>query len=469
MAEKECPLQFHDFRPVDHGKICPRYWAVTQRTEDEGIGVEELDTLQLELETLLAASSKRMRQLEAETQVLIDWQEKKDKKGGGKMHKSESVSTGKRGRPPDDKHDKRPSKKFKETSGKLGSSTAHSGPGRPKSKKNIQQKMQEYEFTDDPLDVPRIPKNDAPNRFWASVEPYCADITSEDLKAIEELIKNNEDDSEYFKIPPLGKHYTIRWAQEDLIEEQKEGHRVNDKKRGSALGNSTSPNTNDAKHLIKKADIRYASSIVPYSTALAPMPRYTESETVFTAGSLNDCKFSIRSLGNPGTSYVGGQTYSQRTPEGRDKHYAPERELSDADKYKFELREDDPEVRKQPGAFSILVSQSKLIRQNEQDPLGSERFSRFSKWSSLRRAVASLINLAIANKRDRDGLIRVGGRIGQANFDFGERHPILSPKDSHVSRLIVEHVHQQVQHQGRQFTIVSSDPKGIGCLVYTTW
>ncbi|XP_006817669.1 uncharacterized protein LOC102809487, partial [Saccoglossus kowalevskii] len=201
--------------------------------------------------------------------------------------------------------------------------------------------------------------------------------------------------------------------------------------------------------------------------------------------------------------------------------YAPERELSDADQYKFELREDDPEVRKQPGAFSISVSQSKLIRQNKQDHLGSERFSRFSKWSSLRRAVANLINLAIANKRnvhgekntphqvtsdiliqaenvilrtlqkehfpeeysilsssnnrtltkksslhqlspfiDRDGLIRVGGRIGQANFDFGERHPILSPKDSHVSRLILEHVHQQIQHQGRQFTMGAVRSKG---------
>ncbi|XP_077990041.1 transcriptional adapter 3-like isoform X2 [Glandiceps talaboti] len=203
-----------------------------------------------------------MRQLEGETQVLIDWQEKKDKKVG-KLHKSESVSSGKRGRPPDEKQEK-PSKKLKESSGKLGASTSHSGPGRPKTK-NMQQKLQEYEFTDDPLDVPKIPKNDAPNRFWASVEPYCADVTNEDLKVLEEFMKSNEDEAEYYKVPPLGKHYTMRWAQEDLIEEQKEGARIHDKKRGSALGNSTSPNTNDAKALLKKETQRDQSEdICPF-------------------------------------------------------------------------------------------------------------------------------------------------------------------------------------------------------------
>lgn len=37
------------------------------------------------------------------------------------------------------------------------------------------------------------------------------------------------------KIPALGKHYSQRWAQEDLLEEQKEGARANDKKK-SLLG-----------------------------------------------------------------------------------------------------------------------------------------------------------------------------------------------------------------------------------------
>lgn len=130
------------------------------------------------------------------------------------------------------------------------------GPGRPKSK-NLQPKIQEYEFQDDPIDVPRIPKNDAPNRcvgvgwalgssisflaapgtrvasspreevpqrewgrgvsshglpcscpsrfidprrFWASVEPYCADLTNEEVRVLEELLKPPEDEAEHYKV-----------------------------------------------------------------------------------------------------------------------------------------------------------------------------------------------------------------------------------------------------------------------------
>lgn len=47
------------------------------RSEDDGIGIEELDTLQLELETLLSSASRRLRALEEQRQVreikLFDW------------------------------------------------------------------------------------------------------------------------------------------------------------------------------------------------------------------------------------------------------------------------------------------------------------------------------------------------------------------------------------------------------------
>ncbi|KAM4893715.1 transcriptional adapter 3 isoform 1-T1 [Sylvia borin] len=233
---KDCPLQFHDFKSVDHVKVCPRYTAVLARSEDDGIGIEELDTLQLELETLLSSASRRLRVLEAETQILTDWQDKKGDRRFLKLSKDHDVSTSvKHGKP-----------KKQKLEGKGGHGTGP-GPGRPKSK-NLQPKIQEYEFQDDPIDVPRIPKNDAPNRFWASVEPYCADLTNEEVRVLEELLKPPEDEAEHYKIPPLGKHYSQRWAQEDLLEEQKDGARAAaaaDKKKG-VLGPLTELDTKGA-------------------------------------------------------------------------------------------------------------------------------------------------------------------------------------------------------------------------------
>lgn len=86
---------------------------------------------------------------------------------------------------------------------------------------------------------------DAPNRFWATVEPYCADITLENLKFLEDSIKASEDNSEYFKVPPLGRHYSEKWALEDLAEEQESGWKANERKQ-SMLKSSNSDNVNEA-------------------------------------------------------------------------------------------------------------------------------------------------------------------------------------------------------------------------------
>lgn len=112
-------------------------------------------------------------------------------------------------------------------------------------------------------------KNDTPNKFWASVEPYCAPFTDEDLKVqtilfslcknfplllcykwitqfVEELIAAHHDDEEYLKIPPLGRHYSLRWAEDDLHQEQREGSRFGDKKKAA-----TGPvGTDDAQRLL---------------------------------------------------------------------------------------------------------------------------------------------------------------------------------------------------------------------------
>ncbi|KAL3967947.1 NLR family CARD domain-containing protein 3 [Sarotherodon galilaeus] len=53
---------------------------------------------------------------------------------------------------------------------------------------------------------------------------------------------------------------------------------------------------------------------------------------------------------------------------------------------------------------------------------------------------------------DDEGLLRIGGRLKHANIDCKEKHPLIIPGGSHVAKLIVEHHHQRVMHQGRVFT-----------------
>lgn len=244
---KDCPLQFPDFTPVDHTRFCPRYTTVLQKSEDDSVGVEDVDSLQLEIESLLASVSKRTDQLQEEMQILQTWQDKREKKPQGKQ---EPEHNGKRCRPPDGK----PMKKYKDGGGKAHPVTAV---GRPRSKNVQQARMQEYEFTDSPIEPSRAPKNDSPNRFWTTLEPYCAEITQDDLKVLEDLIKAHDDDAEYQKIPPLGKHYSYKWAREDFLEEQKEGSKPNERRRG--LSNNSSLNSAEADKLLKKIEKEYDS------------------------------------------------------------------------------------------------------------------------------------------------------------------------------------------------------------------
>ena len=52
-----------------------------------------------------------------------------------------------------------------------------------------------------------------------------------------------------------------------------------------------------------------------------------------------------------------------------------------------------------------------------------------------------------------DGLIRVGGRLANANETESYKHPLILPKDHHVTKLIISYAHEQVKHQGRGLTL----------------
>lgn len=49
----------------------------------------------------------------------------------------------------------------------------------------------------------------------------------------------------------------------------------------------------------------------------------------------------------------------------------------------------------------------------------------------------------------QDGLLRVGGCLRRASMPENVKHPIILSKDQHISKLILQHIHRQVGHAGR--------------------
>ena len=48
-----------------------------------------------------------------------------------------------------------------------------------------------------------------------------------------------------------------------------------------------------------------------------------------------------------------------------------------------------------------------------------------------------------------DGILRVGGRLSNADISEDSKHPIILPRKSHVTTLIIRHAHEQLGHVGR--------------------
>lgn len=65
---------------------------------------------------------------------------------------------------------------------------------------------------------------------------------------------------------------------------------------------------------------------------------------------------------------------------------------------------------------------------------------------------------------DQQGILRVGGRLQHAALHPHVKHPAILPRTSHVSQLLIEHYHQQVEHQGRGMTINELRSNGIWIL-----
>jgi hypothetical protein len=55
---------------------------------------------------------------------------------------------------------------------------------------------------------------------------------------------------------------------------------------------------------------------------------------------------------------------------------------------------------------------------------------------------------------DEDGLLKVKGRLQGAPIKASAKHPTIIPRECHVVKLIVHHVHEvQSRHSGREYVV----------------
>ncbi|KAG7313499.1 hypothetical protein JYU34_000634 [Plutella xylostella] len=60
---------------------------------------------------------------------------------------------------------------------------------------------------------------------------------------------------------------------------------------------------------------------------------------------------------------------------------------------------------------------------------------------------------------DDRGLIRVGGRLQNANISYSQKHQIILPKDSRVTKLIIKREHEKNLHAGQKIVLSSLNQK----------
>ncbi|XP_050314042.1 transcriptional adapter 3-B isoform X2 [Anthonomus grandis grandis] len=178
---------------ADNARVLPKYTALLLKTSEEGVSMEDIDQLQQDLEKLLCTNAIRTRFFMGEyTQA--------DQKDGDKKN-SERMSLKR----------KRPDEKLKYKEIKNGLRLIKKGPFKAFNDKTFKE-------------VPKItlPRNDNSDKFWASIEPYCAPVTKDDVNFLDGLIQEFSKEIDK-KIPELGEHYASSWSGELMNDEQNLG------------------------------------------------------------------------------------------------------------------------------------------------------------------------------------------------------------------------------------------------------
>lgn len=103
------------------------------------------------------------------------------------------------------------------------------------------------------------------------------------------------------------------------------------------------------------------------------------------------------------------------------------------------------------GRSIIQAAQSKAFQDEFKSPVRkAEEEGSFpkQKTATLRSSINKLDPFI-----DEYGVLRVGGRLKHANLSDKVKHPIILPKGSHVTSLIIKYYHERSKHQGKGITL----------------
>lgn len=96
-----------------------------------------------------------------------------------------------------------------------------------------------------------------------------------------------------------------------------------------------------------------------------------------------------------------------------------------------------------------ILTEKFLVKTAQEDYFSAEK-ARLSKGDCVKKD-SPLFKLDTFI--DIEGLVRIGGRLSAADLSLDEKHPILLPRKSRVSYLLLDRAHRAVAHQGRSFSL----------------
>lgn len=225
----------------------PRMCAVRDCKDEElgirALGGEDLDVLQLELESLLSSVAVRLCQLNEQLTVLNGLETGSPGRGRKQRKTVIPAPAPPIPQPPsDDKASvspcrppvKAPVKKL----GKMpppGPSPGFSHPPRKRSK--IIRRRPDEDETTKPQGK-QLERDFIPHKYWSTLDPYCDEVTEDSYNLLSDILCRNETEvPSLYDIPPLGEHFSREWDIKDFVENQDFGS------SSPALSSPSTPST----------------------------------------------------------------------------------------------------------------------------------------------------------------------------------------------------------------------------------